>query len=281
MRERIGQLVAYCLVISRRFAMHRGSLSAGGLAFFVALSIAPAAVVVGGISGLFATPEEVRATLTTAIASAPNLTSAAGPFIDSIVNLVERSSGSTVTITSIVSLLIAVSAASRMVYGFRLALNAAFGVTERYQGILERLLSSVITLVGIFGAVGVIVVLTIVPKILTALGITNARLFTGIGWVDWIIVTVAVWLGVWWLIRSGPNGIDRVPIRALGPLVAAVWVMGSSAGVGVYVNLSGTLGAAIIVFGSALVVLLWLYLCFVGLLIGAEIESERQERARV
>ena len=281
MRERIGQLDAYCLVISRRFAMHRGSLSAGGLAFFVALSIAPAAVVVGGISGLFVTPEEVRATLTTAIGSAPNLTSAAGPFIDSIVNIVERSSGSTVTITSIVSLVIAVYAASRMVYGFRLALNAAFGVPDRYQGILERLLSSVITLVGIFGAVGVMVVLTIVPKILTALGITNARLFTGIGWVDWIIVTVAVWLGVWWLIRSGPNGIDRVPIRALGPLVAAVWVMGSSAGVGVYVNLSGTLGAAIIVFGSALVVLLWLYLCFVGLLIGAEIESERQERARV
>jgi uncharacterized BrkB/YihY/UPF0761 family membrane protein len=66
-----------------------------------------------------------------------------------------------------------------------------------------------------------------------------------------------------------------------GPLVAAVWIMGSSAGVGVYVSLSGTLGAAIIVFGSALVVLMWLYLCFVGLLFGAEIEADRQERARM
>ena len=121
MRGRIGRLVAYCLVISRRFAAHRGSLSAGGLAFFVALSIAPAAVVVGGIAGLFVTPEELRATLTTAIGSAPNVTQVAGPFIDSIVNLVERSSGSTVTITSIVSLIIAVYAASRMVYGFRLS----------------------------------------------------------------------------------------------------------------------------------------------------------------
>ena len=281
MRGRIGRLVAYCLVISRRFAMHRGSLSAGGLAFFVALSIAPAAVVIGGIAGLFVTPEELRATLTTAISSAPNVTQVAGPFIDSIVNLVERSSGSTVTITSIVSLIIAVYAASRMVYGFRIALNAAFGVPERYQGILERLLSSVITLVGIIGAVGVIVVLTIVPKVLAALGITNARLFTGIGWVDWVIVSVVVWLGAWWLIRRGPNGIGPVPIRSIGPLVAAGWIMGSSAGVGVYASLSGTLGAAILVFGSALVVLLWLYLCFVGLLIGAEIEAERQERARV
>ncbi|CAB4945240.1 MAG: hypothetical protein F2840_06010 [Actinobacteria bacterium] len=281
MRERIGRLAAYSLVLSRRFATHRGSLSAGGLAFFVALSIAPAAVVVGGIAGLFVTPEEVRSTLTAAIGSAPNVTQAADPFIDSIVSLVERSSGSAVTITSIVSLVIAVYAASRMVYGFRLALNTAFGVPGRYQGILERLLSSAITLVGIIGAVGVILVLTIVPKILSALGITNVRLFTGIGWVDWLIVALAVWLGVWWLIRSGPDGIGRVPMLSWGPLVAAVWIMGSSAGVGVYVSLSGTLGAAIIVFGSALVVLMWLYLCFVGLLFGAEIEAERQERARV
>ena len=278
MRDRAGALVAYCLAISRRFAIHRGSLTAGGLAYFVALSIAPAAIVVGGIVGLFVTPDDVRSVLTKLVAGAPNGAAALGPFIDSIVSVVERSSGGTVTIASLVSLVIAVYASSRVVYGLRMALNTSFGVPERFQGIAERLLSSAITLIGLVGAVAVIIVLTFVPKVLALFGVTDITVFTGVGVVDWTIVTLIVWISVWWLLHRVPNKSRPVPIWAPGPMVAALWIVGSSAGVGIYVGLSGTLGAAILIFGSALVVLLWLYLCFIGLLIGAEMEAERQER---
>lgn len=278
MRERVGALVAYCLVISRRFSAHRGSLTAGGLAYFVALSIAPAAIVVGGIVGLFVSPDDVRTVLTKLVAGAPNGAAALGPFVDSIVSVVERSSGGTVTVASAVSLVIAVYASSRVVYGLRMALNASFGVPERFQGIVERLLSSAITLVGLVAAVAVIIILTFVPKILALFGVSDVAVFTGVGFVDWTIVALVVWICAWGLLRRVPSTSRRVPLWAPGPIVAALWITGSSAGVGIYVGLSGTFGAAILIFGSALVVLLWLYLCFVGLLIGAEIEAERQER---
>jgi membrane protein len=278
MRAQIGRWVAFGQVISGRFTEHRGSLTAGGLAFFVALSIAPAAVVVGWIVGLIVTPDQVRQALTDLVNHSPDLVTSLKPFVDSIVGVVEQSSGSTVTVTSLISLVIAVYAASRMVYGLRLALNTTFGVPERYRGIMERVLASAITLIGLVCAGAVIITLTFVPRILEALGITDVQIFTGIWVVDWVIVAVFVWLGCRWLMNRVPNHRQRVPWLAPGPIVSALWIVAVSGGVGIYVHFSGTLGAAILIFGTALVALLWLYLCFVGLLMGAEIEADRQRR---
>jgi len=50
----------------------------------------------------------------------------------------------------------------------------------------------------------------------------------------------------------------------------------------VYVGFSSTLGAAIAAFGAPMVVLLWLYLSFMGVLIGAEIQMYlTEERPRI
>jgi len=54
---RVHGVIVYALVISRRVTAHRGSLAAGGLAYFVALSVAPAALAVGWIAGLFLSPD--------------------------------------------------------------------------------------------------------------------------------------------------------------------------------------------------------------------------------
>ena len=45
-------------------------------------------------------------------------------------------------------------------------------------------------------------------------------------------------------------------------------------GVGIYTRFSASLSAAVLVFGTAVVMLLWLYLCFVALLWGAIIEAD-------
>lgn len=276
----VRRLVAYVQVISTRSTAHRGSLAAGGLAYFVALSVAPAALAIGWLVGRILSPEEVRAALTRAAQGTPGLTSQLQPVIDQVATLMESASTSAVTITSVVGVLIAVYAASRTVVGLRLALNSAFGVPDRYRGILERVAATVITLIGLIAGVAAILALTFVPRVLSALGLTGIRVTTGSWIADWLVTGVIVWLACWFLISRGANHRATVPLWSPGPILAAVWIMAVTAGVGAYAGLSSTMTAAVAIFGSALVILLWLYLGFLGLLYGAEVEAERQGLGR-
>ena len=277
----VRRLIAYVQVISARSTAHRGSLAAGGLAFFVALSVAPAALAIGWIAGRFLSPEEVRRTLTTAAEGTPGLGAQAQPVINSLVSLVESASSSSVTVTSIVGVLVAVYAASRTVIGVRLSLNTAFGVPDRYRGIAERVAATVITLIGLVAGVAAILALTFLPRILSLLGLTDIRVTAGNWVIDWVIAGLVVWLACRFVLTHGVNHRLRMPILAPGPILAAVWIVAVSIGVGIYATASSTMSAAIAVFGSALVILLWLYLGFVGLLLGAEVQAEREGLGRV
>lgn len=277
LRPHLDRLRAEARAYSGRVNRHRTTLSAGGLAYFAALSVAPAAVVIGWLAGIFLDPKDVADVMQRVVQHSPGSASALAPFVDSVMSLVEQASGTTFRIATVVSLVLAVYAASRMVYGLRLALNTAFDVPERYAGLGERLLSTLITLIGMVIAVAAMVALTVLPRILSAIEV-NVRVLTGVAVIDWGIVGLLVWVAVRWLIKRGANHGTRVPVWAPGPMVAAVWILASTVGLGLYVRMSSALSAAIAIFGSAIVVLLWLYLCFLGLLYGAEIEAERQVR---
>lgn len=279
--RRLREFITYVQCILARSTAHRGSLAAGGLAYFVSLSVAPAALAIGSLVGIFLSPQEVRSALTQAAESTPGLLEQAKPAIDSIVSVVESASSTSVSVASFIGLIIAIYAASKMVFGLRLALNSAFGVPDRYRGILERVAATIVTLIGLVAAVGLILVLTFLPRVLTSLGFTDVRLTSGSWLIDWVIAALIVWIACWFVIAKGANHQQRVPLWSPGPIVAAVWIVGASVGVGIYANLSSSLAATIAIFGSALVILLWLYLGFVGLLYGAEIEAERQGLGRV
>lgn len=260
-----------------RLNRHRTSLSAGGLAYFVAISIGPAAIAVGGIAGLIIGPENVRSALDEVERETPGLSSSLKPAANSLTDLISQSSDASLTAATIVGFIVAVYGASRTVSFLRISLNTAFDVPERYAGIWERIASALITLAGMVAAVAVMLVLTIVPMILQALDL-NVRLFTGVAVVDWSIVALLTWLACHWLIRRAANHQSRIPWWSPGPIVAVGWMVTCTVGLGLYVRYSGSLGAAIAIFGSAVVLLLWLYLCLMGLLIGAEVEAERQSR---
>jgi membrane protein len=265
--------------LTERTHRHRTSLAAGGLAYFVALSIAPAAVVVGRIAGFVLDPAAVRLAIDEVTARSPDQTATLAPAADSIAALIVQSSSATFTVATLVSLVVAVYGASRMVFGLRLALSAAFETSPRYAGLGERVAATVITLVGVVLAVVVMIALTVIPRVLDALGL-HARMLTSVPFLDWAIATALLWLAVRGIISRGANHRMRVPWWAPGPILATIWILGASVGVGLYVRFSSSLGAAVVLFGSAVVVLLWLYLCFLGLLYGAEVEAQRQDRLR-
>jgi uncharacterized BrkB/YihY/UPF0761 family membrane protein len=159
-----------------------------------------------------------------------------------------------------------------------MAMNTVFGVEETRSGLVERGIATIATLVGLVAAVAIVVVLTIVPRLLDGLGITGVRLTTGSWLADWLIVLGLTFLAVRWILRRAPNRHQAVPWTSRGAVAATLGIGAATVGVGIYTRFSASLSAAVLVFGTAVVILLWLYLCFVALLWGAIIEADDVRR---
>ena len=274
MKERVQELIAWGSRLGQEYTRTRASLAAGGLAYFVALSLAPAALAFGTLAGLFLDPADVRAVLERLADRAPESLGNLQPAIEALVSTVETASASAFTLTTVVSALIAIYAASKVVFGVRMAMNTVFGVEETRSGLIERGVATIVTLVGLVAAVAVVVVLTIVPRALDWLGVTDVRLTTGSWLVDWLIVLGLTFLAVRWILRRAPNRHQVVPWNSRGAVAATLGMVAATVGVGIYTRFSASLSAAVLVFGTAVVILLWLYLCFVALLWGAIIEAD-------
>ena len=276
MNKRVRDLIDWGSGISLDYTRNRVSLASGGLAYFVALSLAPAAVAFGALAGLILDPADVRSALTTLAARSPQTVGNVQSVIDTLVGVVEGASGGSFTVTTIVSFVIAVYASSKVVYGVRQAMNTAFGVVEERSGLIERGIAAIATLIVLVAGVAIVVLVTVVPRALSWLGIDDVATSSGNVLIDWGIIALLVFVVVRATIRFAPNGGRRVPWSSLGAAVGTVWIVAVTAGVGIYAHYSTSLGTAVLVFGTAVVILLWLYLCFVGLLLGAVIEAERQ-----
>ena len=134
------------------------------------------------------------------------------------------------------------------------------------------------TLVGLVAGVGLVVLATFQPSIMSWLGVERPTVLTGSWVLDWLIIAALVHLAVRWLLQHAPNQARHVSWVSRGALLATAGILAVTAGVGVYARLSTSLSAAVLVFGTAVVVLLWLYLCFVALLWGAVVEADDQRR---
>ena len=279
MIERWRPLLAWFQRLSLEYQRARVSLAAGGMAYFVALSLAPAALAFGTLAGVVLDPQDVRAALERLAERAPEAMGNLQPVVDALVSTIENASASAFTITTLVSLLIAVYAASKVVFGLRQAMNTVFGVEETRSGLVERAFSAVVTLAGLVLGVAVVILLTVVPRVLDWLGLADVQLTTGTWVLDWALALAAVFVAVRWTLRHAPNRTQPVGRLSRGAWVATLGIGAATVGVGVYTRFSTSLSATVLIFGTAVVILLWLYLCFLALLWGAIIEAD-DARAR-
>ena len=87
-----------------------------------------------------------------------------------------------------------------------------------------------------------------------------------------------VFVAARWILQHAPNRAQRVPWTSPGPVVATLGILAATIGVGLYVRFSASLSVTVLLFGTAVVILLWLYLCFVALLWGAIVEADSRRR---
>lgn len=278
MNPRLQATVDYGLDLSREYRRTRASLAAGGLAYFVALSIAPAALALGTVAGLLLDPDDIRTALERLGERTPDAFAAIEPVASALLSTVESASTSSFTIATIVSALVAIYAASKVVLGLRMALNSAFGVVETRSGLIERGFAAIVTLIAIVVGVALIFILTVLPQILGFLELPSGPLTTGVPVLDWTIVVVLIFVVVRWLLQHGPDRPVRVRWQSLGAWTATLGIAGATVGVGLFTRYSSSISAAVVIFGTAIVLLLWVYLCFVALLWGAVIEADAERR---
>lgn len=259
--------------VSLRMSRHRVSVAAGGMAFFTALAIAPAAIAFGTVAGLVLEPATVQSALESLIARNPALEPLAG-VVEPIVGVVTSASSRGFTIASVGGLVVALVAASRVVVSMRQSLDDAFGVVDHRSGLLQRAVGTLIAFVGIVLGVVLVSAVTVLPRVLGGLGV-SAGLLAAMPLLGYAVVLLLAYPLIWALYRRGPHRGVRLGFWSLGAGVATLGVVAASAGVGVYVQLSSTVSATLAVFGAPMVVLLWLYFVALALLVGAELAAVR------
>ncbi len=275
------RVVDWASALGLEYTRTRSSLAAGGLAYFVALSLAPAALAFGTLAGLVLDPADIRSVLERLAERSPEAMGDLKPIVEALALTVERASTTAFSITAVVSTVIAVYAASKVVFGLRLAMNTIAGVTETRSGLIERGIATLVTLAGMVIGVAVVLLLTLVPKVLEWLGLQSALTVTGNWLLEWAAAMALVFVGARWILQHAPNRAQRVPWTSPGPPVATLGILAATIGVGLYVRFSASLSVTVLLFGTAVVILLWLYLCFVALLWGAIVEADSRRRRDV
>lgn len=268
--------VAWLLQAIHTYGSNAGSLAAGGIAFYTFFALAPAAVAVGAVAGLFVDPASLSRAWSDLAQRSPDSLSALEPAFNALVQLVETSSGGTATVTLIASLSIAIYAASKAVYGLRIVLTQVHGGGDAAIGFVLRLISALAALVVIAGASVVLVAITIVPPIVENLRVGALER----SWLNWLVLVALTWLVVWGILGLAPHPRVRIGVAAPGVVVASGWIVGMSVLFGLYSRWSTTVSTALTVFGAPLALLIWLYLSVIGIIFGAAVQATMARSAQ-
>ena len=254
--------------------------SAAALTYYAILSIFPALLALVAIVGLVGDPQTVTKEMTTLVTSI-GPASAAQTFKAPIEGLT-KSSG-TAGILLIVGIASALWTASGYVGAFMRASNVIYEVEEGRSIIKLRPLQMLVTvvLVVLLALVLVALVLTgpLASKVGSAVGIGSSAV-TVWNIAKWPVLLIVVSFMIALLYYASPNAKLR-SLRSIVPgafLAVVLWLV-ASAGFAFYVANFGSYNKTYGTLGGIIIFLVWMWITNVAILLGAEINAER-ERSR-
>ena len=254
--------------------------SAAALTYYAILSIFPALLALVAIVGLVGDPHTVTKEMTTLVTSI-GPASAAQTFKAPIEGLT-KSSG-TAGILLIVGIASALWTASGYVGAFMRASNVIYEVEEGRSIIKLRPLQMLVTLVLV-----VLLALVLVALVLTGPLASKVGSAVGIGssavtvWniAKWPVLLIVVSFMIALLYYASPNAKLR-SLRSIVPgafLAMVVWLVASAA-FAFYVANFGSYNKTYGTLGGIIIFLVWMWITNVAILLGAEVNAER-ERSR-
>jgi membrane protein len=268
-----GDQVGFWVAVYARFARHRGSVLAGGLAFFALLSLVPAVLSLGAVVAVFLDPAQFVTSTEEALAANPEFLAVLQPFLDQIAALSPTAPG-TVGLAGIVGFALSLYAASRFVYVGRQVLDIAFELEPRHPSILSRAVAVVITLVVEVVIIVGVVAMTLVPRILDALGVGDA-LSQSVRYVRVPLALLVVYLLLTASMRYGISARRKVRWLNVGAALGTLLIALGTVGLGWYLSVSTTYSQIVAVLGGVIALEIWLYLIGLAIVGAAEIEGMR------
>lgn len=251
----------------------RLSMIAAGVTYYILLAAFPALGVLVSLYGIFTEPtdlaEQVRAL-------APVLPPGALDIIANQLGDLAHQETATLSITFIVSFLIALWSAISGVKALFEAMNIAYDEDEKRSFIRLNLLALGFTLGAMVVAVGVIIAIGVVPAILAFLSLD--------GWIDllariapWPVITLLIFGGIMLLYRYGPSRKPPAFLHVVrGAIVASVIWLVASAGLSYYLGSFADYNATYGTLGALIGLLVWIWLSVYIVLVGAEYNKERE-----
>jgi membrane protein len=268
-----GDRVGFWVSVYARFARHRGSVLAGGLAFFALLSLVPAVLSLGAVVAVFFDPAQFAASVEDAFASSPELLEALQPFLDQIAALSPTSPGS-LGIAGLVGFALSLYAASRFLYVGRQVLDIAFELEPQHPSVLSRAIAVLITLVGELLFIALVLALTLVPRVLDALSIGES-VSASLRYVRLPLAILVVYLMITAAMRYGIRARRAVRWLNVGAALGTGLIVLGTVGLGWYLSVSSTYSQIVAVLGGVIALEIWLYLIGLAIVGSAEIEGMR------
>lgn len=254
--------------------------SAAALTYYAVLSIFPALIALLSLVGLIMSPQKI-------ISAATDLISSIGPA--SAVNTLKgpisglAASTETAGVLLVVGVAAALWSASAYVGAFMRASNVIYEVEEGRSFIKLRPLQMLVTLVLVLLQAIVLIALVVsgplATKVGSAIGVGSSAV-TVWNIAKWPVLLLVVVLTFCVLYYASPNarlsGLKSVVPGAL--LALAIWLV-ASVGFAAYVANFGSYNKTYGALAGVIVLLVWLWITNLAVLLGAELNAER-ERSR-
>ena len=247
------------------------SLAAAGCGFYATLALFPAISVLISVYGLAFDVLSVEQQLAVVRRLLPP---PAYTLIDDRVHELVSQPNNALSISLIVSLIVAFWSASAGTKSVLSALNVAYDTVEQ-RGILGfQLVALAMTLCAVVAAVLAIAVLVFLPTVIAFVGLSDygAALINGFS-MALLIVLVGGTIAL--LYRYGPSR-NPPPSQRIFPgavLATVLWLIAST-GLSFYVSHIASLGVTYGPLGAVVAIMLWFYLTAYAVLLGAEVNAQ-------
>ncbi len=268
-------------ILKRTFAEVNGDrvlAVAGGVTFYGLLSLFPAVTVLVSVYGLFADPATISDHLAMLSSVLPE---GAMSIISEQVTRIAAGDGAKLGLAALVGVLVALWSANSAMKAIMDALNIAYDAEEKRSFIMLNLISLGFTLASIVGLLVMISAIAVVPAVLNTmmLGVVGDVL---IDYGRWPLVFVLGILGLAVLYRYGPSRPD-VAWRWITPgsLLATLALVAFSMLFSWYAANFGKFNETYGSLGAVIGFLTWAWLSAAIVLVGAELNAEIENQARV
>jgi membrane protein len=247
------------------------ALAAAGCGFYATLALFPAISMLISVYGLAFDVQSVEQQLAVLRNLLPP---PAYTLIDDRVHELINQPNETLSISLVVSLIVALWSAAAGTKSVLSALNVAYDTVER-RGILGfQLTALAMTLCAVIAAVLAIAVLVFLPTVISFVGLSDysAALINAFSRTLLIVLvggTIAL------LYRFGPSR-EPPPGQRIFPgavLATLLWLL-ASAGLSFYVSHVARLGVTYGPLGAVVAIMLWFYLTAYAVLLGAEVNAQ-------